>query len=88
MVNTNYHKSINKTLILENYFCALQKGLLLRNNHLEHHGFAIGTLMSFWKRYNERMEHLACYQHSYPQYSFGYAKSCIAIGTKMRAYGL
>jgi hypothetical protein len=40
--NTIYHKSINKTLILENYFDGLQKRLLLRNDLHEHHGFAIG----------------------------------------------
>jgi hypothetical protein len=49
MVNTSYHKSINKTLILENYFDALQKKLLLGNNHLERPGFAIGILRSFGK---------------------------------------
>jgi hypothetical protein len=35
MVNTNYHKSINKTLISRNYFYGVQKGLLLRNSHHE-----------------------------------------------------
>jgi hypothetical protein len=49
MVNTNYHKSINKMLILENYFDGLQKRLLLRNNHPEHPGFAIGILKDFGK---------------------------------------
>jgi hypothetical protein len=49
MVNTNYHKSINKTLILENYFCALQKGLPSCNSHPEHTGFAIDILRSFEK---------------------------------------
>jgi hypothetical protein len=49
MVNTNYHKSINKTLISRNYFCALQKRLLLCNNHPEHPGFAISTLKGFGK---------------------------------------
>jgi hypothetical protein len=49
MVNTNYHKSINKTLISRNYFDALQKRLLLRNNHPEHPGFAIGILKDFGK---------------------------------------
>jgi hypothetical protein len=47
MVNTIYHKSINKTLILRNYFDDLQKRLLLRNNHPEHLGFAIGTMRVF-----------------------------------------
>jgi hypothetical protein len=46
MVNTNYHKSINKTLISRNYFDSLQKRLLLGN---EHPGFAIGILKSFGK---------------------------------------
>jgi hypothetical protein len=49
MVNTNYHKSINKTLISRNYFDGLQKRLLLRNNHLERHGFAIDILWNFRK---------------------------------------
>jgi hypothetical protein len=49
MVNTNYHKSINKVLISRNYFCALQKGLLLRNNPPEHPNFAIGILWNFEK---------------------------------------
>jgi hypothetical protein len=49
MVNTNYHKSINKMLISRNYFDALQKGLLLRNNHSERPGFAMGILRSFGK---------------------------------------
>jgi hypothetical protein len=88
MVNTNYHKSINKVLISKNYFCALQKGLHLGNNHPEHLGFAIGTLMNFWKMYGEYMEHFVGYQRSYPQYSCGYAKPHMAIGTRVRAYGL
>jgi hypothetical protein len=46
MVNTNYHKSINKTLISRNYFDDPQKGLLLCDNHP---GFAIGTLKGFGK---------------------------------------
>jgi hypothetical protein len=49
MVNTNYHKSINKTLILENYFDDFFMRLLLRNNHPEHLEFAIGTLKDFGK---------------------------------------
>jgi hypothetical protein len=49
MVNTNYHKGINKTLILRNYFDGLQKGLLLRNNYPEHPGFAVGILKDFGK---------------------------------------
>jgi hypothetical protein len=49
MVSTSYHKSINKTLVFENYFCALQRGLLLRNNHPEHTSFAIGILKGFGK---------------------------------------
>jgi hypothetical protein len=49
MVNTNYHKSINKTLILENYFDGLQKKLLLRNNHPGRTGFAIDILWNFRK---------------------------------------
>jgi hypothetical protein len=49
MVNTNYHKSINKTLILRNYFDDLQKRLLLHNNNPEHPGFAIGILKGFGK---------------------------------------
>jgi hypothetical protein len=47
MANTNYHKSINKTLILENYFDILQKKLLLGDNHSEHPGFANGILKDF-----------------------------------------
>jgi hypothetical protein len=49
MTNTNYHKSINKTLISRNYFDGLQKRLLLGNNHPEHPGFASGILKSFGK---------------------------------------
>jgi hypothetical protein len=49
MVNTNYHKSINKTLISKNYFGGLQKRLLLGDNHLKHPGFAIGILKGFGK---------------------------------------
>jgi hypothetical protein len=49
MVNTNYHKSINKTLTSRNYFDGFQKRLLLRNNYPEHPGFAIGILRSFKK---------------------------------------
>jgi hypothetical protein len=49
MVNTNYHKSINKTLILEKYFDGFQKRLLLGDNHPEHPGFAISILRSFGK---------------------------------------
>jgi hypothetical protein len=36
-------------LILENYFDGLQKRLLLRNNHPERPGFAIGILKCFEK---------------------------------------
>jgi hypothetical protein len=36
-------------LISRNYFDDPQKGLLLRNNHPEHTGFAIGTLKGFGK---------------------------------------
>jgi hypothetical protein len=82
MVNTNYHKSINKTLISRNYFDGLQKRLLLRDNYPERPGFAIGILRSFGKY----MEHLASYQQSYPQYSCGYAKQSMAIGSRVRAY--
>jgi hypothetical protein len=55
MVNANYHKSINKTLIARNYFDDFFKGLLLgkrlplRNNHPEPPGFAIDILRSFRK---------------------------------------
>jgi hypothetical protein len=49
MVNTNYHKSINKTLTSRNYFDALQKGLLLCNGYPEHPGFATGIWRSFGK---------------------------------------
>jgi hypothetical protein len=78
MVNASYHKSINKTLILENYFCALQKRLLLCDSHLERLDFAIGTFRDFWKKYSKHMEHLVGYQQSYPQYRCGYAKSYTA----------
>jgi hypothetical protein len=82
MVNTNYHKSINKTLISRNYFDDFFSRLLLHNNNPEHTGFAIGILMSFRKRCGKYMEHLASYQQSYPPYSYGYTKSCVAIGTR------
>jgi hypothetical protein len=49
MVNTNYHKSINKTLISRNYFDDFFKGLLLGDNHPEHPGFAVGILWNFGK---------------------------------------
>jgi hypothetical protein len=49
MANTNYHKSINKTLISENYFDGLQKRVLLCNSHPERPGFAIGILKGFGK---------------------------------------
>jgi hypothetical protein len=49
MVNTNYHKSINKTLISRNYFDGLQKRLLLGDNYPEHPGFAVGILWNFGK---------------------------------------
>jgi hypothetical protein len=49
MINTNYHKSINKTLISRNYFDGLRKGLLLGNSLPEHPGFAIGILKCFGK---------------------------------------
>jgi hypothetical protein len=49
MVNTIYHKSINKALILENYFDDFFRGLLLYNNHPEHPGFAIGILKGLGK---------------------------------------
>jgi hypothetical protein len=49
MVNTDYHKSINKTLISRNYFDGLQKRLPLRNNHPGRTGFAIGILWNFGK---------------------------------------
>jgi hypothetical protein len=48
-VNTNYHKSINKALISENYFDNFFKGLLLCDSRPEHLGFAIGTLKGFGK---------------------------------------
>jgi hypothetical protein len=79
MVNTNYHKSINKALILKNYFDGLQKMLRLCNNHPEHTGFAIGILMSFRKKCNKHIEHLVGYQQSYPQCSCCYANSYLAI---------
>jgi hypothetical protein len=88
MVNTNYHKSINKVLILENYFDDFFKRLLLCDSYPEHTGFAIGILRSFGKRCDKYMEYSISYQQSYPQYSFGYAKPSIAIGTRVRAYGL
>jgi hypothetical protein len=77
MVNTNYHKSINKTLILKNYFDGLQKRLLLGDNHP---GFAIGILMRFQKRCDKYMEHFVGYQQSYPQYSH---LMCETISNKM-----
>jgi hypothetical protein len=80
MVNTNYHKSINKVLISKNYFDALQEKLLLGDNRPEHTGFAIGILRVFWKKYDKYMEHSTGYQQSYPQYNFCYAKSYMAIG--------
>jgi hypothetical protein len=46
---TTYHKSINKTLISENYFDGLQKRLLLCDGHPERPGFAIGILWNFGK---------------------------------------
>jgi hypothetical protein len=49
MVNTNYHKSINKTLISRNYFDGLQKMLLLCNSYHKYTEFAIGTLIGFRK---------------------------------------
>jgi hypothetical protein len=49
MVNTNCHKSINKTLISRNCFDDLQKRLLLYNNHHGHPGFAIGISKGFEK---------------------------------------
>jgi hypothetical protein len=49
MVNTNYHKSINKALISRNYFDGLQKRLLLGDNHPDRPGFAIGILKDFGK---------------------------------------
>jgi hypothetical protein len=49
MVNTNYHKSINKTLISRNYFDDFFGRLLLGNSHSEHPGFAIGILKGFGK---------------------------------------
>jgi acyl-CoA-binding protein len=47
MVNTIYQKSINKTLISRNCFYALQKRLLLGDNHPERPGFAIDILKDF-----------------------------------------
>jgi hypothetical protein len=44
MVNTNYHKSINKTLISRNYFDDFSERLLLGNNRPERPGFAIDIL--------------------------------------------
>jgi hypothetical protein len=49
IVNTNYHKSINKVLISRNYFDGAQKELLLRNNLSEHPGFAVGISWNFGK---------------------------------------
>jgi hypothetical protein len=82
MVNTDHHKNINKTLISRNYFDDIFKRLLLGNNHPEHIGFAIGTLWNFVKDMHKCMGHLVVCQQSYPQYSFDYAKSCMAIGTR------
>jgi hypothetical protein len=78
MVNTNYHKSINKTLISRNHFGDFSERLLLCDNHPERPGVAVGTLMDFRKRYDKYMEHLVGYQQSYPQYSCGCAKSYMA----------
>jgi hypothetical protein len=49
MINTNYYKSINKTLISKNYFDDLQKRLLLGDSPPGRTGFAIGILRSFEK---------------------------------------
>jgi hypothetical protein len=49
MVNTDYHKSINKSLISRDYFDYLQKRLLLRNGYHKYPGFAIGILWNFGK---------------------------------------
>jgi hypothetical protein len=49
MVNTNYHKSINKVLISRNYFDGLQKRLLLGDRYPKHPEFAIGILKDFEK---------------------------------------
>jgi hypothetical protein len=49
MVNINYHKSINKSLISRNYFDGLQKRLLLGDNHTGHPGFAICILKGLGK---------------------------------------
>jgi hypothetical protein len=81
-INTNYHKSINKTLISRNYFDALQKRLLLCDNHLEHTGFAIGTLKDFGKCVANAWNILQVINKIYPQYSCGYVKPSMAIGTR------
>jgi hypothetical protein len=88
MVNTNYHKSINKTLISRNYFDDFFRKLLLCDNRPEHTGFAIDILISFRKMHDKYMEHLVDYKQSYPQYSCVYAKPSIAIGTRVRAFKL
>jgi hypothetical protein len=49
MANINYHKNINKALILRSYFDIIQKGLLLGNNHHGHPDFSIDILRSFGK---------------------------------------
>jgi hypothetical protein len=49
MVNTNYHKSINKTLISRNRFDDFFRRLLLGDNYPGHPEFAIGILKSFGK---------------------------------------
>jgi hypothetical protein len=75
MVNTNYHKSINKSLFLENYFDDFFRGLLLGDNHLEHPGFAIDILWNFRQMCGKYMEYSISYPQNYPWYNCGYAKS-------------
>jgi hypothetical protein len=62
--------------------------LLLGNKFPKRLGFAIGILRSFSERCCKCTEHLADYQQSHPQYSYGYAKPNVAIGNRVRAYGL
>jgi hypothetical protein len=49
MINTSYHKSINKTLISRNYFDGLQKRSILCDDRTKHPGFAIGISKGFGK---------------------------------------
>jgi hypothetical protein len=101
MVNTNYHKSINKTLIARNYFDDFFKGLLLRNSHPKHPRFAISILRNFWKNMintwstwsiiNKVIHSTVAVMRNRArqhEYSFGHAKPSMAIGSRVRTYGL